>query len=939
MSSIFYKENLGNTSSSDGLNDFLLSGSLTYHNSLGSFKNKYIPYYIQHNTLNEWEIGLGIVIDNLGQDVLVRSSNISYPETIVYASSNNNQAVSFSAGSKTVRSVISSERINHGGNNFVARSSNFIADTIQTTYGILSSGSTVTAQLPSASGNDNLVLSFRILNGSTDNVIITASGSQNIDGASSVILKPIQKYTSLISDGSSWYQLNRDIEVDAAGLPIGNNGNIQFKVSSTEFGGSNQLHWDDNDKNLLLGSDSPTSANVIIPATSGQNIIFNKQSYDSNFQVKGTGTNQLFFDASTGRLGLNTSSPSTILHIIGRCANDTMRLESSTSCATGVSLTLYHNPSNGSQIGDNPATINLAGRNSNGQQINYAQIKSRILGTNINSTSGELIFSVDVSGVSTNILTTHPRKTIIGLGSQSNDLDNVIIGSLSNNSGISNIVIGNNSYVSGITSSNNILFGNSTNYSGSGSILGSHNSNVFGSRAFVLGSSNTVNSNDIIILGSSTTSSGNFIVVNGRNNTLTGSYITVAGGDNTITSSLSGAIYGFNNTTNNSSGIIIGLSNNISGIKNIVFSNSSYINGIDNRIMGSDILVSGSSNTVFGPSNNITGTGNTVIAQSLTSTSNNSIIIGSGLTSSINNAVVIGMSAPDIVVSSVGVIINSGLRTSDINIYGGSSNSGLFYRNNKLGVNIVPNNYVLDVSGSMRGDSIVVNALRVGLSTTSGSVLVSDTLGNASWQSASSLQQNITQGLLSNTLVSYDGSSLVSTTGLYWSSTSGLLFTSNSNTIIPTGNSTFIINNNNNPTSNIFNIKGSGQNSLFVVNAATNTIGINTSNPIYNLDSSGTVRFYTNSLYFVERNNNQFTIAYDIGPSSPNRLSITSSGVIIDQTIAGTIFPTHSYNTTYPTKSSADVAKIVVWDNSDNKLKYTTTITAGFEAFNGSSDS
>jgi len=939
-SPIFYKENLGNTSNSDGLNDFLLSSSLPYSKSLATFKNKYIPYYIQHNSLDQWEIGLGIVIDNLGQNVLVRSGNSLYPDAVVYSSSNNDQPVVFSAGSKTVKSVISEERINHGGNNFVSYNSNFTADTVQTTYGVLASGSQVTAQLPSASGNQNLILSFRVLPGSNNNVVISASGLQTIDGSTSVSLTPAQKYTSLISDGATWYQLNREVEVDAAGMPIGSAGNIQFKTSSTEFGGTSSLHWDQTGQKLLVGGETTSTSNIILPASSGQNFIINNKAYDSDFQVKGTGNNQLFFDASSGRLGLNTSTPSTILHIVGKCANDTMRLESSASCPTGVALTLYHNPSNGSQVGDYPATISLAGRNSNGQQINYAQIRSRILGTDINSTSGELFFSVDVSGVSTNILTTNPKNTTIGLGASSTNNNNITIGSLARNSGTNNVLIGHSSYVSGVSSADNMLLGHSTNYSGSGSLVASHGSSIAGSRAFILGRLNTISASDSVFVGSSINASGSFLNINGFSNSTSGTYLSVAGSNNGITTSTSGIVYGFANTiSNNSSGIVVGLSNNISGSGNIIHANQSTVTGTSNRLIGNAASVSGNFNLSFGSNNTATGNNNTILGDQSTFVGNSGILIGRNLSSTANNSVIIGIGSPDIVISSGGVTLNSGLRVADINIFGGTANSGLFYRNNRLGINMVPNNYVLDVSGSIRGDSIFVGALRIGSSSTNGSVLVSDSLGNASWQPASSLQQDITSGLVTNSLVFYNGSNLASTTGLNWSSSSGVLFTTNSNTIIPTGNSTLIVNNNNSPIGNAFNVKGSGQNNLFVVNAANNAIGINTPGPSYNLHSSGTARFYKDSLYFVEKNDNQFIFAYDIGPSSPNRLSITSSGVIIDQTVAGTVFPAHSYTTTYPTKTTADVAKVVVWDNSDNKLKHTTTITAGFDSFNGSSDS
>jgi hypothetical protein len=78
----------------------LLVGTLSYYNSLANYKDKYVPYYIEHTNPNEWEYGLGIVIDSLGQDVLIRGGSITYPLTQIYSSSNSNAKVVFSAGTK-----------------------------------------------------------------------------------------------------------------------------------------------------------------------------------------------------------------------------------------------------------------------------------------------------------------------------------------------------------------------------------------------------------------------------------------------------------------------------------------------------------------------------------------------------------------------------------------------------------------------------------------------------------------------------------------------------------------------------------------------------------------------------------------------------------------------------------------------------------------------
>jgi hypothetical protein len=601
----------------------------------------------------------------------------------------------------------------------------------------------------------------------------------------------------------------------------------------------------------------------------------------NNFQIQGSGNNQIFFNGSYGRLGINTNSPSTVLHIVGKCSNDSIRLESTTPCPTGVALTMFHNPSTGSEVGDYPAIINLAGRNGNGQQVNYAQIKSKILGTNINNTSGELIFAVDSYGIPTDILTFNPQKTTIGLNSKSRDSDAIVIGTNAYNIGIRSVIVGHNSKISGVYSSDNILLGHNSNYSGSSSLIASHNSDVIGSNLYVLGSENFV----------------------------AASYMVNVGDNNSIDSTISGIVQGSNNTLSNSSGIVIGYNNNITGNKNTVMSLSS----------------------------NVYGTGNIILGNNITNSGNNNFIIGKNITSTSNESVVLGITNQDLIINNQSVIINSGLRNIGVNIFGSSSSYGLFFRNNKLGINTIPSAYVLDVSGSVRAESLYVDRLRLGSAVSETCVLSADTLGNASWKPVSSLQQTIDNGT-PNSIMFYNNRKMASVSGLYWNAFSGVLYTTNSNTIIPTGNRAFVINNTKQPLSNIFNIKGANQDSLFVVDAKLNNIGINTDNPSHNLHVSGSVKFYKDNLSFIEKNDNEFIIAYDVG-SSKNRLVITSSGIIVDQDESGTIFSQQSYSKLYPTKIDSDNIKIMVWDTNDNKWKHASTIVAGFDSFTGISDS
>ena len=937
---IKYQNNTGNTSSSTGTNDFLLGAALTYHINLSTLVNQYIPYYIQHDSLNEWEYGLGTIILSGSDHVLVRGGSGTYTNTTIYTSSNNSSKVSFSAGSKSVYAVISAERILHGGNNYTTQTTNFsIVDDAQTIYGVVASGSDITASLPSASGLTNLVLGFRILEQSTHNVIIQPSGSEHIDGSGfAVTLSPSTKYTSFISDGSGWLQLNHSIDIDSAGLPDGNTGNIQFKDTSTDFGSTESLHWDNSNKLLLLGDSVSGTANVVIPTTSGSNTIFNQNGYDSDFIVYGTGSlHKLHFDASTGRLGINTTNPSTILHIVGRCANENFRLESISNCPTGVGLTLYHNPQSGSSVGDYPAFINLAGRNSNGERIQYGKISSRILGTLINQTSGELIFSVDYLGNETNIITTSPVRTTIGLDSATSEQYNVSIGNFITNSGTDSIVVGHNASIANTSSNHNIII--------------AHSGDVTGDNCIIIGSADACVGDKICVFGQGSSVNGDNSVIAGNNNDIDGSDNFILGLDNAITGDRN-FIYGSDNISSNNDGIVFGTHNhNASGVlighhisntgNNIVFGEYSSAIGNNNDMLGTDIDIRGHYNTSFGNSLNISGSGNNIVGSNISTTGNNNIIIAKSLdVSSKNNSVIIGYTSQDLVIDDNTLSINSGLGISNINIYSNSPSSGLFIRNNKIGINTQPTGaFTLDVSGSGQIQYLTSQGFRLGNSTTSGYILISDSSGNANWGDINSVATNVTSGLLPQSLVTFDGSKLVSASGFYWSNTSGVMYSAYSNVIIPTGNNTFVINNNKFSNLNTFRIKGSIRDDLFVADTLNDRLGINVSLPARTIDASGSFRVYSDSFDFIQKTDDSFVIAYDNGVAQNNRFNFTPSGIMVQQTAAEPqILGPLTYAASYPSTSTTSSTFVMVFDDATDMIRRRSTLVAGFDTFNGVSD-
>jgi hypothetical protein len=940
MSLINYNNNVGSTSTSNGTNDFLLAGSVTGYTSFSSYSGQYLPYYARTDSIpNEWEYGLGYVSGS----ILVRS--------IIYNSSNSNNKVSFSTtDQKTIYSTVNAERLNHGGNSYIYQTGNFTAGNTQAIYGVLANGSsTITGLLPTASGNDNLIIGFRLLNNSTQSLVIDASGSETIDGQLVASISPNEKYLSLVSNGSGWVLLNRSTEIVGSGLPSGIAGSVQYRVSSAALGGDNYFVWDSGSRNLLIGGSGTGVANVILPGTGTQNTIFNNLSFNANFLVKGTGTNQFYFDAANGRFGVNASgSPTTTLHVVGKCAADTVKFESSTACVTGVGLTLYHSPPAGSNVGDFPATINLAGRNSNAQQVNFARIRSRILGTGINATSGEFFVDVDYTGVPTTVMVANPFHTLIGLSSSGNYRNNIVVGNFSSDSGNADVILGHYSSVQQSSSSGNVILGHYSSGVGTSVIVGGNNSYASG--------------NDVFSLGNRSSNTGSGLLNLGRN-TLVGTGLISVGQSNIASVTNNSVIFGNNNTvTSGTSGLLIGFNNNVT-YNNTVFGLSNTVSGYSNLSFGTNVSANGSGNTIVGNSATVIGSGNFVLGSNNSVVGNSGFIIGNNLsTTNTSSGILLGINNVGIALSSSGLVINAGRNSSfTTSILGSASNSGLFVSGNNVGLNNPNPAYTLDVSGTTRTSGLYANSFRLSSGTIiNNSFLLTDTSGNASWVAPSAVKSIMISGLNNGQVVYYNGSDLVSATGLYFSATSGLYITPSGSSnninfahvVIPTGGTPVIINNDNQPISNAFSVQGSGlQENLITADAANNFVGIN-SVPAYPLDVSGSFRSISDSLNYTLRTNNSFLISYDESVGVKRRFEISNTGIYINQATTGLV-PKVTYtgpqqssgyladvvsNLNSPTINSINI-KLLTWDNSDNRIRYADDIYGGFGQFNGSTDS
>ena len=213
---------------------------------------------------------------------------------------------------------------------------------------------------------------------------------------------------------------------------------------------------------LYIGSG--LTPDITLSDTAGINTVFNNNKSNIDFSIRGTGINSLVhFDASAGRLGIGTGLPDAVLHVVAPCAKDGLIIESITNCPTGVTLLLVHNPQITPISGSFPAIINLAGRDSNYNEIVYGQIMSKILDASTGYTSGEIIFTVDEKGVNKPVFSANLQNVILGgrntvsgysytvIGTNNNMLGNsfTTLGAYNSGLAISGVSVGNINYFSG----------------------------------------------------------------------------------------------------------------------------------------------------------------------------------------------------------------------------------------------------------------------------------------------------------------------------------------------------------------------------------------------------------------------------------------------------------------------------------------------------------
>lgn len=510
----------------------------------------------------------------------------------------------------------------------------------------------------------------------------------------------------------------------------------------------------DENNNSISGTLNIGSGNlydIILSDTSGSPTIFNQNRSNIDFAVSGMAVGDVvYFDASKGRLGVNVTNPDATLHIVTDCANDGLKVESETNCATGVRILFVHNSQTPPETGSYPVTIDLAGRDNNYSTINYAQIKTRILNPASQQTSGELIFTVDHTGLNKEIFRSSLINTVLGGLNNPTGHFYDILGFNNTSSGVSYIILGNHNRT---VHNTGIIIGNDIIASGD-KIL------VFANNTVVSGMKNIIFALDSKISGLYNIGFGTDIITTGHNNIIIGQDTTVKGNN----------FVGLTSEANISGESVIGfgVGANVIGNDNIYVGSNISISGDNDIAIGSNIQLSGSQNIVYGNHSDVSG--HSIISigrdnnpQSINTgiyignainlkNSKKSMILGLGVTTSsgLNDSILIGINnstldaAPESLVligqnNIVSSITESLIVGNDNNLSGNIANNIVVGPRNRVPTNS-NNNLIVGVLNNTSGIIISTDGSIIGTDKkTDGTAMANTTVfGINNWVSNAS---------------------------------------------------------------------------------------------------------------------------------------------------------------------------------------------------------
>lgn len=698
MSIKYYANRVKETSTTVGAGNLILGGSpsgyKTFLSTIGAGKK--LTYYIyRDDTSFEWEIGNGYILSSGGINQLVRENVIS--------STNGNNLVGFTGGTKYIETILSEDRVNTSFVNVDEKSTNFTADYIPALYIIDASVSNVQINLPPVSGeSDQIVLGFLLSKtiGSAYQqlgaITLIPDGTETVNNDASFEVSILNDYIQLVSVPSEnrWYILN---PIQDSTNPFGDDGYIQFKYDNS-FSGINSLFWDNSSKSLLIGNSGNATADIVL-ASSGQSVIFNQRLYDADFRIAGTGVPYLFYvDGGNNRVGINTSNVTDALTINANNNNGI----TITKSGIGPQITIGNPAVSGLVNSNKIGSIVYSGLNSTNSPVEYIKINGIINSPANGSESSSITFDVINNGILQQVAELNTDSISIGL--DNSNINGTIIGATSSNQGTNIglgyynniygekcIIIGDNNIVSSGTfgggaigsdhsaSGNNIwiLGGSGLSATGNNKVyvcLDSNNYlNISGSGDLIYNTS-TNNDSSFKIINQSLVSSGNtqsidFIFNNNSAVAKTGlSFGNII--ENNTSGSESSRLFAsiiFNNNSQQimdigSDRIVIGPNSYTND--NMIYGKNNIVANSGNLLVGIDILASGTDNILVGNNIVCSGTDNSIFGQNNLCTTNNAdniILVGNDNQASEDYAISIGNSNA-----------NSGLRSVSCGFSNGS---------------------------------------------------------------------------------------------------------------------------------------------------------------------------------------------------------------------------------------------------------------------------
>jgi|LakMenEpi03Aug12_release.lakeMendotaPanAssembly.Ray.scaffolds.fasta_scaffold00202_50 hypothetical protein len=468
----------------------------------------YIPYICRNKKLGLLEIGIGDVQNDDTGNVVINKHKI-------VVSSNNNNDVNFGNEKDNEFFVFANQNIfNSSISNVVVIDSNTVIDNVSAIYLADCSNQPISVTLPEISNSENIVLEFKNI---SPNYNLSIRDSK---GGSVSILDDQKSYAKLVPTNDSWVSLadnnteyvgiqSSDQQISAQSSPTGDDFSLQYKEGS-DLVGSN-IYWDSVNNDLLLGADNSTDAYSVIPTSGNRPLYINQKKLNSDFVVYGSGNRNLFFSYD-GRLGLNMPSgsrPSTIFHIVNTVCQEGLRLENRNACHP-ADITLFHKPNSAINNGSVVSQINLAGKNTSGNKVDYGAIEALAINTTSSLEEGGLQFKIAAASTGIKVFDSNYSATTVGYSG-----NNLTI----NRTG--STVVRNNSAAVSLSSNSVNISGSSVALSAPSLVFGNASSSISAPGAISAGaiSATSLQSNNIV---APNIGSGSFITTNG-NNQLVGS--------------------------------------------------------------------------------------------------------------------------------------------------------------------------------------------------------------------------------------------------------------------------------------------------------------------------------------------------------------------------------------------------------------------------------